>query len=147
MPAYSMSRCQTTASLTIPTIQRLSFDKDFLTLPRPETGDFDQGYQEVKDILTMTISSNTPWALTIKTDSTKLGELGGKDKPAEHLLWKPSQADDFMPLTSSAAPVASSRLRTAGESVSIDLKLLLDWVDDSPGEISSTLLFTFGAPS
>jgi hypothetical protein len=89
--------------------------------------------------------SDSPWVISISSLDPDLGlsDNGNYRKPLSDFLWRPSDEQQWLPLTQSPQEIAWGK--GGGKGVAyIDIKALLDITRDAPGEYRSVLVFTIG---
>ena len=139
----------TAASLTIPAVIQVLLSPSTSTSPA-SIADFEAGYGTLDGSL-LTVSANTPWALSISAatpvwlaTSTLPGIAARADKPAADLLWS---TDDiaFTPLDVTttqlvSGPATNALVRT------LSYRVLYSLLLDTPGRYEMTVLLTVTAP-
>lgn len=113
-----------------------------LTLGMIGEEEFEAGYVLVPR-LPIFWESDSPWTISIYSLDADLGISDEADfvKPLGDLLWKPSDADVWLPLSQNPEEVAWS-FDTGSGVVYIDVKLKFDWMSDGPGYYQANILFT-----
>lgn len=139
----------TTATLTVPAVIQVLVSPAAPSTPA-SIADFEAGYGTLDGSL-LTVSANTPWALSISAatptwlaTSTLPGIAARPDKPAEDLLWSIDDAT-FTPLDMTtrqlaSGPAANAVVRT------LTYRVLYSLLLDSPGRYEMTVLLTVTAP-
>lgn len=132
--------------LSVPFLRRLTLSQEEFAFPDATAQDFNQGHLQAEEVLRVRVVSNGPWTLTVKAEDEVLGLMGGQEKPIADLLWKRSNLNIFTPLGIQEELVAQSLYHGGSSGLDLDFRLLLDWVEDGPGDYSTILTFTLGAP-
>ncbi|MBB63840.1 MAG: hypothetical protein CMO81_02130 [Waddliaceae bacterium] len=127
--------------MTVPPLQNLELSQNSLNMPESKTEDFDRGYIDFPDALTLNISSNVPWKVLVHTEDLTLTNRN-PPKPLADLLWKRSKRNRYRALRNKTRRVARSQNPVFDRKIDLDFRVLLDWVDDSPGNYQTTLIFT-----
>ena len=129
---------------TVPVIQRMELSIDNFEFPPTTPAHLEQGYIEAEQALLISVSSNTGWKVTVKTTDDDMGTLGGRLKPISDLLWKRHRVGPYRPITHDDQLVMARTTPVAQRRMFLDYRVLLDWVEDSPGAYEISLLFTVG---
>jgi hypothetical protein len=135
------------ASLTLPTIIRLTLDDTTTDLTTPTEAIYDAG-SVVTSGPVATIKTNANWTLSVRATSavwTATGAQARLSKPASDLAWGTSPGGPFTALTTSDATVASGT-RGASNVTTIHYRTAWDLGLDGPGNYSLTMVFTATAP-
>jgi hypothetical protein len=139
----------TTATLTVPAVIQVLVSPATPSMPA-SIADFEAGYGTLDGTL-LTVSANTPWALSISAatpawlaTTTLPGTAARPDKPAEDLLWSVDDAS-FTPLDMTARQLASG-LATNAFMRTLTYRVLYSLLLDTPGRYEMTVLLTVTAP-
>ena len=139
----------TTATLTVPAVIQVLISPATSSTPA-SIADFEAGYGTLDGSL-LTVSANTPWALSISAatptwlaTSTLPGIAARPDKPAEDLLWSIDDAT-FTPLDMTTRQLASGPATNAVVRT-LTYRVLYSLLLDSPGRYEMTVLLTVTAP-
>lgn len=157
-PAAPTCDVALTASASVTTLMRLSTNVSALPFTSPTIVEYDltasaPGNDGLPGPYTgpvVTVKSNRPWTLSVKAQGSywSLTPSGparpDAGKPAEDLLWSLNTATGFVPLTTTAATVASSATgSTATHAVHHRVKWF--YAVDVPGDYALTVVYTLTA--
>jgi len=137
----------TTASVSVPSIMRLTLNAVATTLTNPTETAFDLGFQDDAGP-TASVKSNRPWNLTIAAQAaTWTGTVGGRPyKGAADLQWK-QVAGSYASLSTSASNVFTSTQNAAGNgSAAMLYRTVWSYAADVPGNYSLVVVYTLTAP-
>lgn len=123
----------------------ITLNSSSFSFPNPTESDYNQGYVEALAALQGSYSANSRWALTIHTDDTDLGTLGGNTKPLSDLLWRDSNGGTYAAISQTQTVIVSSNKKASNEPLSIDFRVLLDWAQDVPGSYECIVCITIGS--
>ena len=122
-----------------------------ITLNTPYVPDYDAGYQDSPGP-SATVRANRSWRLYISA-STASGywtAAGGAwaSKPAGDLRWALASGGPYTSLLVSpgSAQIGSGAAATAGTSIPLYFRTSLDWLRDTPGTYTLTVMYTLTAP-
>ena len=104
--------------------------------------EFEAGYALLQNH-SVSWESDTGWSITVRSLDADLGLGGGGlyTKLLSDLQWKLSSESVWIPMTQNDTEVDWS-IDTGSGVVYIDIRVLLDWVNDEPGSYGADLLFT-----
>ncbi len=145
-PLCADQQTETPISVVIPALRSLDLNRVHMTFPNADEAAFKRGYLEVNDVVKVKVTSNGPWTLSVHADNATLGRFGQRDKPIGDLQWKTAQGTTFVPLSETNSVIMTSQQPKKNTNIQIDMRLLLQWDLDGPGEYATTLTFTLGAP-
>jgi len=128
-------------SVTVPTLQRLDLSTHAVSFAAITSHEYDVGYVAEPAALTVTVSSNTAWKLSVRTTSANMGTVCGYAKPASDLQWRKS-GGAYAAITGADQVIESSTIHAAGHAVSVDVRMMLNWARDIPGRYGLDLTFT-----
>lgn len=126
--------------------QSIELLSESLTVPAITEAQMNQGYIFGTKAIKIRYSSNVPWRITIHTDDSDLGMLGGEAKPLTDLCWKRSNkpVSQFKAISQTPEIVRQSNKSASNKRINLDLKLLLSWEDDAPGNYAVDIILTIG---
>lgn len=137
--------------MVIPTVVGLSLSTTSSSAV-PIESDMDNGYVLLSPTVTPTLSlvANTSWSIYISSAaSTWTGTGTGVwvAKPASDLHWGTTSSPST-PLTTSNALIQTGpgTSTVGGITIPMYYKVMLDWVNNSPGAYSLTVKYTITAP-
>src|SRR5437879_13617333 len=136
-----------TASVSVPSIMRLTLGTLTTTLTNPTETAFDAGFQDDAGP-TATVKSNRPWNLTIGAQAaTWTGTNGGRaNKGAADLQWKVG-AGLLASLNTTVSPVfGASQPATASASTAFSYRTVWSYAADVPGDYALVVVYTLTAP-
>ena len=138
----------TYATVTVPTIIRLTINDTSTSIAAPTETDFDNGFQDVGAAVTATVKSNKAWSLSIKGGAaTWTGTVGARvAKPVADLRWRTAGAAPGTALTTSNVSIASSASGTAGTATNVSYDIVWAYASDTPGTYTIPVIFTAAAP-
>ena len=104
--------------------------------------DFDTGYVVISRVPVFW-QSDVPWRLTVTSLDPNLGVSRDAKvtKPLSDLQWRMSDAHAWQPMGQDPEELAWNN-NTGSGTVYIDIKVLLNWLKDPPGEYHADLIFT-----
>ena len=120
-----------TAYLSVPIIQKLSV-QDARSFPSMGTGDIERGYIEVKDAVTLFVSSNVSWRVVISSPKTNLYVSPGRFKSVEDFQWRVGR-NPFRSISQNPVVVMAGEGGVKGYKIVIDYRLKLGWHNTPPG--------------
>ncbi len=136
-----------TASVSVPSVMRLTLNSASTTLTNPAEAAFDAGFQDDAGP-SATVKSNRPWNLTIASQAaTWTGTNGGRaNKGAVDLQWK-AGAGSFASLNTSATSVfGASQNATGNASTAFSYRTVWSYAADVPGDYALVVVYTLTAP-
>ena len=125
----------------IPQLFSLNVDPETVTMPDSTIEDFDQGALTVENALTLTLSSNGPWKISLSTHDAFLVPPPNK-KPLRDLAWRVHGDSKYRKLRRRQKTIKKSREATLEERIPLDLRLDLDWKDDPANDYEITVIVT-----
>ncbi|MGH7650834.1 MAG: hypothetical protein ACREMS_03225 [Gemmatimonadaceae bacterium] len=138
-------------SMTAGRIVRLQVSAGSTTLTAPTPADFDAGLNSTTGP-TLTVSANSSWTLQLHASAsvwtavnTSPGAPARVDKPASDLKWSTSAGGPFNGLTIADATLVSGPA-TSANATTLYFQTLYDWVQDTPGNYSLSVVLTLTAP-
>jgi hypothetical protein len=140
------------ATVTVPTLLKLTIDDTSSTIPAPTATDFDNGFSDAGTLVNATVKSNKAWTLSIKGGAATWTGTGGASatKAVGDLHWSTSGPGAGTALTTSNATLASGASGTtggaSGQSFAIDYRILWSYSSDTPGTYTIPVIFTAAAP-
>jgi len=154
----SAGATESTAIAVVPLLQALSLNTSTIDLGTLAEADFNLGYKEILTAQRFTLKSNSDWVVNISGNSAlwsftpSRGDLDPA-KPCGDLEWKSRSTDPKVTSTSpNYAGVATTTSQVAagnrGGSVAFDLdvRMLLAFAEDPPGNYSIAVTYTVTAP-
>ena len=107
--------------------------------------DFQAGYHLIPGIPILW-ESDTAWRLAVSSVDPDLGISNDASyvKPLNDLMWKLADEDIWLPLSREPEEVTWST-ETGSGVIYIDVLVLLDWLEDAPGDYRVELVFTLEA--
>jgi len=136
-----------TASVSVPSVMRLTLNSATTTLTNPVEAAFDAGFQDDAGP-TATVKSNRPWNLTIASQAaTWTGTNGGRaNKGAADLQWKVG-AGSLASLNTGATNVFGASQNATGSAASaFSYRTVWSYAADVPGDYSLVVVYTLTAP-
>ncbi|MBU1699741.1 MAG: hypothetical protein KJ970_19260 [Candidatus Eisenbacteria bacterium] len=121
----------------VPPLQKMEMDQVVWTLPAPTAADYVAGYLNVPTPFKLTLSSNTPWELSVKTDRDDISVLQDGPIPLQWSLDKRKYnfiSNDWTTMTSGDRAVN-------GQRVELSYRMLLDWQNCTAGIYKPRLQF------
>lgn len=108
-----------------------------VAFPTPGVVEFDAGGVDASALVVSVEPRRNqgPWELRIRTDDP---DLGGTGKPVTDLLWRAAGSSTWTPLTATDQMVVQG---TGARTVTIHLRLRLDYASDSPAAYSADIVF------
>jgi hypothetical protein len=126
----ALERQSIRVEVIVPPITRLRTENS-KPFPEIDTADFNRGYIELKDAVTLSVSSNVPWKLVIFTKAVNFYDTAGKFKSIDHFHWSVNRKS-FQPLSSKPAVVMAGKM-TRNYIIKLDYRIELSWHDTPPG--------------
>ena len=136
-----------TASVSVPSIMRLTLGTLTTTLTNPTETAFDAGFQDDAGP-TATVKSNRPWNLTIGAlTASWVGSNGGRaTKGASDLQFK-TASTSFASLSQTAGNVLPATQGAAGNaSVAMQYRTVWSYAADVPGDYTLVVVYSLIAP-
>jgi hypothetical protein len=138
----------TTATLTVVDLLRLTLDLTSTNLGSPVEANFDAGF-----ILSTgpvaTAKANRPWTVSVQSLTANFaytGSLTDPNKPASDLHWDTSSGGSYTNAMSTSAATLKTGTGTSGTSQGIFYKTLLSYANDVAGSYALGVKFTLSAP-
>lgn len=133
----------TTVGVTVPTLFSLVLSTPSFSFSDIGVSEMNTGYVEAIDALTITLSSNVAWTLSVKTYDENMGTStnGSYVKPLNDFLWR-KDGGSYAAITNNDVEVTSDENYAHDNEVTLDYKMLLDWAEDAPGEYGLTVTVT-----
>ena len=136
-----------TASVSVPSVMRLTLNAATTTLTNPVEAAFDAGFQDDAGP-TATVKSNRPWNLTIGAlTASWVGSNGGRaTKGASDLQFK-TASTSFASLSQTAGNVLPATQGAAGNaSVAMQYRTVWSYAADVPGDYTLVVVYSLIAP-
>ena len=139
---YAANNSGLAVGAVVPVIQAMDMRPHSFIFPQVSSTHLDQGYIEVRRATTVTVSSNVPWQLSVKSEDPDMGKGDNQTKPLSDFLWKKSGDAAYTPLSLTSHRVDSSVTYADQKRIELDYKMLAGWARDTPGSYGVTLRFT-----
>ncbi len=136
-----------TASVSVPSIMKLTLNTAATTLTNPAEGAFDAGFQDDAGP-TATVKSNRPWNLTIAAlTASWVGSNGGRaTKGAADLQFK-TASTSYASLNQTAANILAATQGASGNgSVAMQYRTVWSYAADVPGDYTLVVVYSLIAP-
>ena len=138
-----------TASVSVPTILRLTLSSTTTTLTAPTEAIYDAG-EAIQAGPVATVKSNRPWNLQIRATTALwagVGALDRADKPAGDLQWSRTGGAPFTALGAAPANVyVASQSAGGAQATTFTYRTVWSWAADTPGDYSLVVRYTVTAP-
>lgn len=136
----------TTASMTIPVILRMTIGSATSSFGTLTSADYDTG-QKVIAGPAVTVKANQSWNVQVASSATFWTASGGAraNKPLADLLWGATSGGSFTPVTTAGAQFGNGT-GTGGTVAPMFFKSLWSYSLDSPGTYSIVVNFTLVSP-
>lgn len=137
----------TTTSLTIPVILRMTLSSSTTSFGTLTSTDYDNGFATVAGP-TITIKANQGWRSQISSSATLWTATGAgvrTTKPVADLLWGSTSSGPFTALNATATQIGSGS-GTGGSVVPLYFRSLWNYATDTPGNYSIVVTFTLASP-
>jgi hypothetical protein len=138
-------------SMTAGRIVRLQVSAGSTVLTAPTPADFDAGQNSTTGP-TLTVSANSSWMLQLHASTavwtatnTSPGAPARVNKPAGDLQWSTSAGGPFNALATADATLVSGPA-TPAIATTLYFHTLYDWIRDTPGNYSLSVVLTLTAP-
>jgi hypothetical protein len=112
--------------------------------PAISSADMDKGFIESIRATTITVSSNLPWQLTVRSEDQDMGKVEDYIKPLSDFLWSKSSDTQYTMISTESGLVDSSANYADNREIELNYKMLVGWTRDKPGSYGLTLRFTKG---
>ncbi len=119
-------------TMTVSPVVVVQLSTASIAFPEITASDFDAGFVEIEAAVSVTLSSNTGWALSVKTAAADLGTVNGYAKPLIDLEWRRS-GGTYVPIGSVDVIAESSTQGITNHTVVFDIRMRLHWSRDLPG--------------
>jgi len=134
--------------------QELLLSPESVSFDQITEADYDAGYKQVDQ--TLTITSSTSWTIVLEGLSemwTYTGPDPDPSKPVSELLWKSASGDaevtyvnpSYTGVTTSGAQVAAGNAGV-GIPVTVSLRMILSYENDPSGEYGLNYIYTLASP-
>lgn len=127
----AQSRESFTIEVSVPPIQKISVQK-VKSFPSINGSDFDRGYVEDREAVTLLISSNVPWRVVANVPKANLYVNSGEFKSVDSMQWR-IRSNAFRSFSVGPIVVAEGDGGVKGHNIVIDYRLKLGWDDTRPG--------------
>lgn len=136
----------TTTSLTIPVILRMTVGTTTTSFGTLTSTDYDNG-QKTLGGPTITVKANQTWQVQMASSATFWTGAGGAraNKPLADLQWGATSNGSFTAVTGTGTQIGSGS-GTGGTVVPLFLRSLWNYATDSPGTYSVVVNFTLVSP-
>ena len=136
----------TTTSLTIPVILRMTIGSATSSFGILTSADYDTG-QKVIAGPAVTVKANQSWNVQVASSATFWTASGGAraNKPLADLLWGTTSGGSFTPVATAGAQFGNGT-GTGGTVAPIYFRSLWNYATDSPGTYSVAVTFTLVSP-
>ena len=121
--------------------QTLTVDANTMYFSSPTKDDFDAGSIEALNATRVTVTSDTTWTVSVKTDSVNMGGYG---KPLSDFQFKKNGAGSYLTISSTDQTLDSGSAGTFD--IYVDYKTLLSWAQDAPNTYSLVVTYTLTTP-
>ena len=128
--------------VTVPTIQAMTMRPLSFIFPAISSADMDKGFIESIRATTITVSSNLPWQLTVRSEDQDMGKVEDYIKPLSDFLWSKSSDAQYTMISTESGLVDSSANYADNREIELNYKMLVGWTRDKPGSYGLTLRFT-----
>lgn len=130
---------QSDVELLVVDTQELIINEELIDIPTPGVDQFNASYTETATA-SLTVKSNVPWKLSMKTKDWSWPE--GVEKAVSHYEWKLEGQGDFQSCSNSNVTDVISGGPTGGTVVTLNYRVKLDWANDVPGAYSIVQEYT-----
>ena len=128
----AQDRESVTVNFSLGPVQRLTVRKaNSFNEIRPE--DVTRGYIEVRDAVILSVSSNIPWRVVIRSARVNLYVSPRKFKPVKDFQWR-RERGTYSSISKEPAVVMTGKGGVVNFQISLDYKLLLGWRSLPPGQ-------------
>lgn len=132
---YNFTYAQNSKSLSLefslPAIQKLSIEntKSFQSI---SAMDYDKGYMEIKNAVTLSVSSNIPWKAVIYTNRVNLYVSPGKYKSVDNFQWR-AGSKPFQSISKEPKVILEGNAGVKDLKIDIDYRLNVGWKNTLTG--------------
>ncbi len=121
-----------TLEYSVPVTQELTIEgrKSF---PEISQGDYDRGYIELKDAITLQISSNIPWQVVIFSNQINLYKSRGKFKSVDNFQCRIG-SEPYQSISKNPVVIMEGKGGIKDQTIKLDYRMKLDWNDTPPGK-------------
>ena len=120
-PAMAGSELRLLVQVVVPPLQQLDAGAAVVAAPVVSCDDLQSGYLELQREIVLTVRSNTPWELSVRSRSEDVEGPGGLP-----LSWARGE-DRFHRAPADWTPVVSGNLPTEEAEVSLRIRIAMDW--------------------
>ena len=117
--------------VSVPPIQKLTIVETKL-FPDINSEDFNRGYIELKDAVTLSISSNVPWRVVISAPRTNLYTTPRSVKPIDSFQWR-GKTNIFQSISIEPVLAFEGSNCVKDYTCTLDYRLNLSWGSTPPG--------------
>lgn len=128
--------------VAVPVIQTISFTPHSFIFPNVSSTHLNKGFIEARNATTVTVSSNVPWQLTVRSEDRNMGQVKDHVKPLSDILWRKSGRTQYTAISTDDRLVDSSATYADHQKIELDYKMLVGWTRDKPGTYGLTLRYT-----
>ena len=117
---------------TVPVLQKLTFENR-KSFPEISAEDFHKGYVELKDAVTLSVSSNIPWKVVVFTNQINLYKTRGEFKSVENFQWRVN-SNKFQSISRDEKVIKEGEGGIRDHKIKIDYRMKVGWKDTPPGK-------------
>ena len=121
-----------TVEASIPRIQELTIE-NIKPFPTIGADDYNRGYVDLKDAVTLSVSSNIPWKIVIYTNKINLYKSRGKFKSVEDFQCKVG-SEPYQSISQKPLVIAKGKRGIQDHKIKIDYRMKTNWGDTPPGK-------------
>ena len=126
-------------------VEDIQLDSKYIEFPKIEIRHFDQGYIELREAFSLSLWSNTQWALSIKSTERSMGGTAEYSKPISDFQWRMSKLGGYTSVSNRDQIVWTDGRQISDHTIPFDCRVLLDWAKDRPANYTVSLMFTISA--
>lgn len=139
--AFSSCRIHVVVTTTIQPTRLLTVQEGTQFALTPPTGslsaaDMNAGFVDSPGSLTLSVSSNSPWSLTVRAASATMNGACSS-KPANSIRWGTTSTTRTTPLSTTETVVATGTAGSVNVTQSLFLRVALSWLTDAPVSAAS----------
>lgn len=129
--AYTQNNQSLSLEFSLQPIQKLIFENS-KSFPPINIHDYEREYLEIKDAVTLSISSNVPWKVVVFTNQINLYKSYRKFKSVNNFKWR-SSFKPFQSISNTPKVILRGKAGVKDFKIELDYLIKLNWKNTPPG--------------
>ena len=121
-----------TVEASIPRIQELTIE-NIKPFPTIGADDYNRGYVDLKDAVTLSVSSNIPWKIVIYTNKINLYRSRGKFKSVDNFKCRVG-SEPYQTFSQNEGIIVEGKGGIKDQTIKLDYRMNISWIDTPPGK-------------